>query len=152
MEAFSWAFENRLERGKSWYAVAATLVITIIIVSFLLSAYLLGIVFILFSGVYLLYEVNSHPLTHISITTEGIRLEGDMFPYSQIGSFAIIRVNNEPLLLRVNTLRRAIGTIDIFLDPSINIEDLRNFLNTKSTEDANASLSAIDHLLLGLRL
>lgn len=75
MEAFSWAFENRLERGKNWYAIATTLVITIVIVSFLLSAYLLGIVFILFTGVYLLYEINSHPITHVSISTEGIKLE-----------------------------------------------------------------------------
>jgi hypothetical protein len=152
MEAFSWAFENRLERGKNWYAIAATLVITIIIVSFLLSAYLLGIVFILFAGVYLLYEVNSHPLTHVSVTTEGVILDGDIFPYSQIESFGIIHIDNRPLLLRLNTLRRAIGTIDIFLDPAINIEDLRNFLLTKNTEDPNASLSFIDHLLLGLRL
>lgn len=152
MEKFAWAFENRLERGRNWYAIAATLVITVVIVSFLLSAYLLGIVFIIFTGVYLLYEVNSHPVTHVSISTEGVMLEWDMFPYSQIESFAIIRVNNEPLLLRIRTMSRALGTIDIFLDPGIEITELRSFLLTVSTEDANATLSMIDHLLLGLRL
>ena len=75
MEKFAWAFENRLERGRNWYAIAATLVITVVIVSFLLSAYLLGIVVIIFTGVYLLYEVNSHPVTHVSIGTEGVMLE-----------------------------------------------------------------------------
>lgn len=75
MEKFSWAFENKLERGKNWYAIAATVVITVVIVSFLLSAYLLGIVVIIFTGVYLLYEVNSHPITHVSIGTEGVTLE-----------------------------------------------------------------------------
>lgn len=152
MEKFSWAFENRLERGKNWYAIAATLIITIVIVSFLLSAYLLGIVFILFAGVYLLYEVNSHPITHVSVSTEGISLEGDVFPFSQIQSFAIIRVNNEPLLLRIQTMSRAVGSIDIFLDPSLDLTALRSFLLEKSTEDTNASLSMIDHILLGLRL
>jgi len=75
MEEFSWAFENKLERGKKWYAVATTIVITVVIVSFLLSAYLLGIVVILFTGVYLLYEVNSHPITHVSVSREGISIE-----------------------------------------------------------------------------
>jgi hypothetical protein len=152
MEEFSWAFENKLERGKKWYAVAATIVITVVIVSFLLSAYLLGIVVILFTGVYLLYEVNSHPVTHVTVSREGISIEGDMFPYRQIESFAILRVNNEPLLLRVRTMSRALGTIDIFLDTSMDLEALRAFLLTMSKEDTEASLSVIDHLLLGLRL
>ena len=152
MEEFSWAFENKLERGKKWYAIAATIVITVVIVSFLLSAYLLGIVVILFTGVYLLYEVNSHPITHVIVSKEGISLEGDMFPYSQIESFAIIRVNNEPLLLRIRTLSRTMGTIDIFLDPNMDLAALRDFLLSMSKEDTEASLSMIDHLLLGLRL
>lgn len=152
MEAFSWAFESRFERGRKWYAIAATIAITVTIVSFLLSAYLLGIVVILFTGVYLLYDVNSHPLVHVSVTTEGIALEGDLFAYSQIQTFGIIRINNQPLLLRLRTNSRTVGTVDIFLDPSINIEALREFLLRALPEDPNASLSAVEHLLLGLRL
>lgn len=49
-------------------------------------------------------------------------------------------------------MSRALGTIDIFLDPNIDLAELREFLLTMSTEDTNASLSVIDHLLLGLRL
>jgi signal transduction histidine kinase len=152
MEAFSWAFESRLERSKRWYAIAATIAITVTIVSFLLSAYLLGIVVILFTGVYLLYEINSHPLVHVSVTTAGISIENDLFPYSQIQSFGIIHLDNKPLLLRLRTLSRALGTIDLFLDPALNIEALRAFLINAVAEDPNAELSLIDHLLLGLRL
>ena len=75
-----------------------------------------------------------------------------MFPYRQIESFAIIRVNNEPLLLRIRTMSRALGTIDIFLDTNMDLDALRTFLLTMSKEDTEASLSVIDHLLLGLRL
>lgn len=152
MEAFSWAFESRLERGRKWYAIAATLAITITIVSFLLSAYLLGIVVILFTGVYLLYDVNSHPIVHVSVGTTGISLEGDLFPYSQIQSFGIIRVNNQPFLLRLRTNSRTVGTLDLFLDPSIDTEGLRNFLLNAIPEDSNAQLSMIEHILMSLRL
>ncbi|MBP7773700.1 hypothetical protein KA071_01275 [Candidatus Gracilibacteria bacterium] len=152
MEAFSWAFESRLERGRKWYAIAATLAITITIVSFFLSAYLLGIVVIIFTGVYLLYDVNSHPVVHVSVGTTGISLEGDLFPYSQIQSFGIIRVNNQPFLLRLRTNSRTLGTLDLFLDPSLDIEGLRNFLLNAIPEDPNAQLSMIEHILMSLRL
>jgi hypothetical protein len=152
MEAFTWAFESRLERGRKWYAIAATLAITITIVSFLLSAYLLGIVVILFTGVYLLYDVNSHPIVHVSVGTTGISLEGDLFPYSQIQSFGIIRMNNQPFLLRLRTNSRTLGMLDVFLDPTLDIESLRNFLLNAIPEDPNAELSMIDHILMSLRL
>jgi hypothetical protein len=152
MELFSWAFESRIEKWKKWYAIAATLAITVTIVSFLLSAYLLGIVIIIFTGVYLLYEVNSNPLVHVSITTEGISLEGNLFPYNQIQSFGIIRLDGRPFLIRINTMSRSVGTVDIFLDPAIDVEALHTFLVSKIEEDSNAELSLIDHILLWLRL
>lgn len=107
---------------------------------------------ILFTGVYLLYEVNSHPIVHVIVSTEGISLEGDLFPYGQIQSFGIIRINNQPLILRLRTSSRAIGVLDIYLDPSLDIEALRTFLTNATAEDPNAELSMIDRLLLGLRL
>lgn len=152
MESFSWAFESGFQRGKRWYAIAATLAITVTIVSFLLSAYLLGIVIIIFTGVYLLYDVNSHPVVHVHVDNDGVRLENDLFPYGQIQSFGIIRINNQPLILRLHTMSRSLGTIDIFLDPTLDMESLRNLLLNNIPEDPNADLSLIDHILLGLRL
>ena len=70
MESFSWAFESRIEKGKKWYTIAAAVAITATIVSFLLSAYLLGIVVIIFTGVYLLYEVNGRLLVHVHVDKE----------------------------------------------------------------------------------
>lgn len=65
--AFSWSFESRFERSKKWYIIAATLIISGTLVSFLVGEYLLGIALIIFAGVYLLYDVNTHPLVHVTI-------------------------------------------------------------------------------------
>jgi hypothetical protein len=152
MENFTWAFESRLEKTKKWYTIAATIAITATIVSFLLSAYLLGIVVIIFTGVYLLYEVNSHWLVHVNVSREGVTLEGNFVPFWKIQTFSIIRINKDPYLLRLYTMTRTVGTIDIFLDPTIDTEALRIFLTEYVTEDASANLSLVDQILLGLRL
>jgi len=152
MESFSWAFESRIEKGKKWYTIAAAVAITATIVSFLLSAYLLGIVVIIFTGVYLLYEVNGRLLVHVHVDKEWVALESDFFPFWKIQSFSIIRVKKQPFLLRIHTMSRTVGTLDIFLDPTINAEDLRIFLTWYIPEDTHGELSLIDQILLGLRL
>jgi hypothetical protein len=153
MEAFTWAFESQTRTWKKMVCHSChPRRSRVTIVSFLLSAYLLGIVVILFTGVYLLYDVNSHPVVHVSVGTTGISLEGDLFPYSHIQSFGIIRMNNQPFLLRLRTNSRTLGTLDVFLDPTLDIEGLRNFLLNAIPEDPNAQLSMIDHILMSLRL
>lgn len=152
MDAFTWAFESKFERGRRWYAIAATIAISVTIVSFLLGAYLLGIVVIIFTGVYLLYDVNSHSFVHVRINTEGISLEDDFFPYTQIRSFAIIRVDNTPLILRLNIKSRTIGVLDLYLDPVIDTEALRAFLTNAVAEDDHTTLTVIERILLSLRL
>lgn len=152
MDAFSWAFESRFERGRRWYAIAATIAISATIVSFLLGAYLFGIVVIIFTGVYLLYDVNTHSFIHVRINTEGVSLEDDFFPYTQIQSFAVIRVDNVPLILRFNTKSRTVGVLDLYLDPAINTEELRAFLISAISEEEHGRLTVIERILLGLRL
>jgi hypothetical protein len=48
----------------------------------------------------------------------------------------------------MNTMSRSVGTVDIFLDPAIDVEALHAFLVSKIEEDSNAELSLIDHILL----
>jgi uncharacterized membrane protein len=64
---FTWAFETKFHRGKQWYMIAIALVLTLVVMSFFLGAYALGIVGILFVGVYLLYEINIPAMTQVDI-------------------------------------------------------------------------------------
>ena len=100
MGPFSWAFSSSFERGKQWYAIAATIIITGTIVSFLVGEYLLGIVLIIFAGVYLLYDINTHPVVHVLIDSSGVSLSGILYPYGRMEGFRIIRVDNTPMILR----------------------------------------------------
>lgn len=89
---FTWAFETRFPRGKQWYMIAITLVLTLIVMSFILGAYPLGLVGILFVGVYLLYEINTPDMTQVSIDISGVHINGQLYNYINIREFGIIRI------------------------------------------------------------
>ncbi len=89
---YSWAFETRFHRGKKWYMIAITLILTLIVMSFILGAYALGIVGILFVGVYLLYEINTPDMTHVDINISGVSINNQLYNYINIQEFGIIRI------------------------------------------------------------
>jgi uncharacterized membrane protein len=89
---YSWAFETRFHRGKQWYMIAITLILTLIIMSFLLGAYPLGIVGILFVGVYLLYDINTPDMTKVDLAVNGVSINDELYSYVKIQEFGIIRI------------------------------------------------------------
>lgn len=89
---YAWAFETRFQRGKQWYMIAITLILTLIIMSFLLGAYPLGILGILFVGVYLLYEINTPETTQVALMETGVSINNELYAYTKIREFGIIRI------------------------------------------------------------
>lgn len=149
---FSWTFESRFERSKQWYIIAASIAITSIIVSFLIGSFLFGIVMILFVGVYLLYDINAHPMVTVAISDEGIMIDGDLYPYNRIHSFGIMQVQGRSAIIRLQLVSKAIGKLDLLLDPNISIIELRTYLGNFLAEDPESEMSFIEQILLGLRL
>lgn len=149
---FSWVFASRFERTKHWYVVAATIIITGIVVSFLVWEFLLGIVLIVFAGVYLLYDINSHPEVRVNVTTSWVSINQANYDYTRIPSFCIVRIDGKPMMLRLKTTIKTVGNIDIFLTPEIDLTALRTYLQSHIIEDGETDLGAIDRILLGLRL
>lgn len=90
---YSWAFETKFHRGKRWYMIAITLILALIVMSFLLGAYPLGILGILFVGVYLLYEINMPDMTRVDVNASGISINGEIYSYPRIREFGIIRIS-----------------------------------------------------------
>jgi len=154
MEAphYSWAFETWFHRGKKWYMIAITLMLTLIIMSFLLWAYPLGILGILFVGVYLLYETNTPDMTQVDLTKNGVLINQELYSYGKIREFGIIRITEWPIILRIVVKNHMINNLDMFIDPKIDIDDMRLFLWSYIPENPQIRLSVIERLLLSLRL
>lgn len=90
---YSWAFETHFQRGKQWYMIAITLILALIVMSFLLGAYPLGILGILFVGVYLLYEINTPDMTRVDLNASGVCINSEIYSYPRIREFGIIRIS-----------------------------------------------------------
>ena len=116
--------------------------------SFLVGEYLLGIVLMIFAGVYLLYDINTHPVVNVVVDNDGISLSGVLYAYDRMQSFRIIRVDNTPMILRFTLKSRTVGRLDIFLDPTVNIEEVTTLIATHITQEAVEDMGAIGRLLL----
>jgi len=132
--------------------IAVTLILTLIVMSFLLWAYALGIVGILFVGVYLLYEINTPDMTRVDINISGVSINGQLYNYTNIHEFGIIRITEGPTILRLVTKSHIINSVDVFMDPSIDTETVRLYLTQYIPDNAQIRFSIIDRVLLGLRI
>lgn len=120
--------------------------------SFLLGAYPLGIVGILFVGVYILYDINTDDITHVTIDESGVALNNDLYGFGNIREFGIIRINQWPTILRLIIKKQMVNSLDLFIDPEIDTETLRTYLTQYIPDNAQIRFSVIDRILLGLRL
>lgn len=132
--------------------IAITIILTLIIVSFLLGAYPLGIVGILFVGVYLLYDINTPDMTRIDINASGVSVNDEIYSYPKIREFGIIRINEWPTILRIMVKNHMINSLDVFIDPQLDIEEIRLFLSAFIPENPQIRFSVVERILLGLRL
>lgn len=120
--------------------------------SFILGAYALGIVAILFAGVYLLYEINIPDLTQVSIDISGVYINDQLYNYNTLREFGIIRITEWPTILRLMTKNHLINSVDVFIDPSIDTETIRLYLSQYIPDNAQIHFSIIDRVLLSLRI
>lgn len=120
--------------------------------SFLVGEYLLGIVLMLFAGVYILYDVNTHPVVQVLVDTNGITLSGVLYAYDRMSWFWVIRVDNTPMILRFTLKSKTVGRLDIFLDPALNVDEITTYIETYLPKKEVEDMTPMGRLLLGLRL
>lgn len=115
--------------------------------SFVIGWYMMGVVIVIFCGVYLLYETNSEEYVRVSVSEEGIMVGGEFFEVAKIREFGVIYMHNRPVFLRLIMLKKRSGQIDLVLDPGINVVELRNFLGQMIEENEHIELSFIEEVL-----
>lgn len=116
--------------------------------SFLVGEYLLGIVLMIFAGVYLLYDINTHPVVNVVVDNDGISLSGVLYAYDRMESFRVIRVDNKPMILRFTLKSKTVGRLDIFLDPTLNTDEITTHIASHITQEEIQDMSAMGRLLL----
>lgn len=139
------------ERGMVWYAVAGGISLLIIAVGILNQAITFVIAYLLAMAVYFLLHHREARLLEVAITTYGIRIDGEFFPYNEIRNFWVIWDPPYVADLKITVHRRLhpIRTIHIFgQDP----EHLRQLLSSHITEATDRGESHTSTLIRMLRL
>lgn len=65
-----WTFHSKYPKSQMWYIIAGAVMLGLTFFSFVVGWYMLGVVIIIFCGVYLLYEINSADEVTVTITPE----------------------------------------------------------------------------------
>lgn len=152
MNQFHWSFSNHAEKSTTWYTVAASIFLTLIIISVIFGAVLFGVLVMMLTWVYLLYDTMSNKIIIVDIDSDGITLEWKKIRFDKIRTFSILETKNFPNILRINTSLRTLGSVDIYITPDISLSELRNYLTEYIPENTHDELSLIDQILIWIGL
>lgn len=136
---FSWEAPEyeHIERSNDWYYWAGTIAAIIIGLAVWQKNYIFGVL-VLMATVLLMLFSRRKPESHtISVSDDGIVIDEKQYLYRELRAFTIIpaselRTFNQLVLVKPFT---PMVTTTFIIDPSINIESLREFLLTKLSEN-----------------
>ena len=77
---FSWTISNEKNRGPMWYIFAIIIILVLVIYGIISGLYLMSVVAVLFSGVFLLIENNTLLTTRFFINEKHLQI--DNTPYT----------------------------------------------------------------------
>lgn len=149
---FFWSFSSKKERTPKWYIFALIVVLFLIIYGITEGMYLMSIASFLFAGVYVLLENNSNPIIEVKIDDHAIRVNTDVFEFSQIQKFAILSHENVPVLLRIFLKKSFSPVVDIPFTTEVDAYAIKDFLTQYIEIDDTAELSKSDHLINIMKL
>lgn len=127
-----------------WYIIGLIAALCFVIYGIINGIYLLSIVALLFPGVYILMENNNSPLASVKIDEAGVHVDESHYFFSDMESFALIRIDNIPSILRIKQTKTLAPLIDIPLSPEIDTGVLQDFLLQHVAEDKNAKFTNAD--------
>ncbi len=81
---------DKHDRSKSWYIIASTVVILLLIYSFWTANFLFAVIIIVASLVTILHDGREPKMVHFSITDEGIIIGRKFYDFDEISDFSVV--------------------------------------------------------------
>lgn len=148
---YNWEFNGEKDRSSTWYTIAISIVIWLVIWWFMTKQYGMSFVILLISGIFYYLENNSEETINVDITQLGIRVGQKFYDYGNIGSYTLIYAWNEAVYIRLNLLKKWIRFIDLHIDNEI-AKQLQNILPNFVTENGKQDLSLSDKIIAWMKL
>lgn len=148
---YSWKFEDKKDRGPSWYIIALSVVIWLAIWWFLTKQYWMSFIVLLVAGVFYYLENNSPDEVEIFLTELWIQIGQSFYDYSKIENYTYIYDWARPLYLRLIINRAGVKNIDLKINEWI-VLDLKNILSNYVVENPKGELSFVEKIIEKLKL
>lgn len=97
-------------------------------------------------------ENNTSPVTHVEVTTAGIKVDTTFYDYASLSKYAIVYVGERPLYLRLTPQKKLATVVDIPLTEEVDSVELRSYLATHLEEEKDVKFSNSDALIHVMRL
>lgn len=146
-----WKFSTNKNRSEYWYFIAIAIVWGISVWGVLTKQYMLSVIMILLTWIYLYVENNSNEDIDVFVNELWISVDGKFYDFAQINSFGIIYSENEAVMIRLSLKKKGLKVLDLKLDNEIALE-LKNFLPNYVLEDEDTDLSFSEKLINFLKL
>lgn len=124
------------QRGIWWYIIAGVICLALIIYGFFSQNYIFSVIILMIAVIYLMNNLRQSKRIPVHITTLGIVLGTDFFPYKEIKDFSIVYQPPEVQLLYVDfqQLSRPLVSIDF---SEVNPNTIREALLPYAFENLN---------------
>jgi hypothetical protein len=144
---YSWKFSSKKDRSPTWYIIALSAVIGIVIWGFITRQYWLSLVLLLAAGIVFYVENNSEDEVSVNITESGIQLAESFYDFSKINQYIFMTNWNQTTLVRffVNKWRWN-RFLDIDVSSQI-AQDLKTILPNFLPEWQTQELSTIEKII-----
>ena len=149
---YSWSFNSKKQRWTLWYLITFSIAIWLVIWWFLSKQYWMSFVIIILAWLVFYVENNSEDIVTVSITNDWIKIDNNFYPFSNISSYSIIYDWENPIILRINLVKKIWNwIIDINIDNTI-VSNIKNILSNFIEENNKTELSFWEKIIRLLKL
>lgn len=149
-EILSWQAYDRMIFPKSmrWYIVAGVIALMFVLYGIFFDAITMSISFLVLGGVYFLVQRGDPKVCEYAITTLGIRIHDEFYPYSLIDAFYIIYEPPYVMTLTIVVSHKFMKEQEIFLSTKIDPADLRDILIHRGLKEIQGKRESLVNALV----
>jgi len=148
---YTWTFSSKKYRWNSWYMIAFSIVVWLVIWWFLTKQYWMSFIVLLISWLILFTENNSDDDLTVKINELWIKAGESFYDFSRIDSYTFIYSWEKAIFLRLNLNKKWLRNIDLIVNNEITSklnEILPNFLEENPKLELTLSEKIISLLKL----
>jgi len=148
---YTWTFSSKKHRWSSWYIIAFSIVIWLVIWWFLTKQYWMSFIILLISWLWLFVENNSEDDIIIEINELWVKAWDSFYDFSRIDSYSFIYSWEKAIFLRLNMNKKWLRNIDLIVNNDV-VSKLNNILPNFLEENPKEELTITEKIISLLKL